>query len=609
MYKGQYGIAFWGDGTLFLTPNWNYTAAVDTSALQTNMAGNFRVAKVADGFKAGVKYYVTFGIDEIVKGDTKVANRITVRIEEETQNGLSRNTIGIVSYDFKYFDRWTEEKKIQLGASDTVVSLWQAKNANEKSNVLALANDTVVVEKTLNYGEWYDFSKEMTEANVDGYTIDGWAYGDEKIDFPMFGWWNKRIDASGFLIEAKLSPIEYAVSYVLPDGATSENPLNYTIESDWTLTDPINLPDGKLFAGWYEASDTGFTTPITTLKGKTGDIELVARMVNGYTITVNGEIFTWKEGDAAFNLVAPVISGKTFAKWQVLSGGEFVDYTGETTFAPTSSMTFKAVYDWTEYSISYVVEGATHENPTSYTIVSHVTLSLAQKDGYFFLGWYKDASFTTLVKTTENYAENLTLYAKFEQVLLPVSLTFDTSLAVQELPIPQLPDGSSYLVELYKGTENLPISDNGYTFTVAGEYVLKYTVTLPTGEIVTKETALTVRQVYNVTIYYGENQTLVLKKYTGEKINQLELPEPAQGYQFGGVYTDGQYTSIFDMNTEVVEDFDLYIKWTTIETAETDKKDIVATLLSGCSGSLTGGGMFVGLVLGVGVVLLKRKEK
>ncbi len=607
-YTGQYNLALWGDGTIFVSPNYAQTTNVDTSSTLANTASNFRVAQITDGFKVGVKYYVTFGVDEIYESETKVAHRITVRIAEETENGLSRNTLGVASYDFKHFDKWTEGNWIQLGAHSDIVSLWQAKNTDSVSKILFEVDNKIVATKQVGYGEWYDFSEEMSSATVDGYSINGWTYkeNDKLIDFIPSGYWNKNVGENGFLVEATITPIEYKVSYSVSSGATSINPSKYTIESEWSLAAPVNLPTGKLFAGWYEVGDTDFSDPITTLKGKTGDIELVARIVNGYTISVNDQTFTWQEGNEAFTLIAPDVQGKTFVKWQVLSGAEYVDYTGETTFVPDESMSFKAIYDWTTYSITYVAEGATHQNATSYTLETPLILTAATKEGEFFLGWYKEDTFLTNVETTMGFAEDLTLYAKFEKVVLPTALTYDTSSEAQFLPVPQLPDGSQYTVELYKGEEKLELTDNAYVFASEGAYTIKYKIILPTSEEVLREVALSVEKIYTVNVYYGDGEMLTLKKKAGDKLTATDIPETPEGVIYGGVYIDDDYQTEFDMNTEISSSINVYVKWITEEPEQED--GIFAWLnLSGCKSSVGVGSL--ALVGFASVVLLFKKKK
>ena len=603
IYASKYDLALWGDGTVYLTPSWSKTTGASVATDSERLISNFRVAKVVDEFEAGVKYYLTFGVDEIYNGNDKIANRITVRIAEETDGGLSQKTVGVLSYDYKYYDKWTEGTWIQLGAHSNVVSLWQAKNEQIKTRIVFAANDELVATKYLSYGDDYDFSNLKTLVNVDGYNINGWTYTNdtEILDFPECGVWNRHTAENGFLVEAKLVPIKYDITYTVSQGAWTQNPTQYTVESDWTLNAPVAIPEGKVFDGWYEISDTDFSTPITTLKGKTGDIELVARFVDGYSIKVDGLEHLWKLGDGAFTLLPSQQAGKTFVKWRVLNGNTFVDYTGEDSFIPTKNTTFKGVYEWTNYAISYVVDNGVHENVNTYTAETPVAFANATKQGYFFVGWYTDSAFTNRIVNTNGLFENITVYAKFVKDELPTSIALETSKKAQKLPVLDLPEGSRYTVKLCKGASEISNSDE-YLFSEAGEYALVYSIVLPTGETLEKTVALTVKQVYEVILYYGDGETLVLKKYAGEKLSETEIPSAPENCEFGGLYTDEKYTKAFNLDAEITSDIEIHVKWTAIES---ENKSSLGWIIGG----IVGGVVVIGAGIAIFFIIKKKKRK
>ena len=84
--------------------------------------------------------------------------------------------------------------------------------------------------------------------------------------------------------------------------------------------------------------------------------------------------------------------------------------------APLSSdMTVHARFTPVKYTITYHVDGGTHENTAAYTVEDAVVLSDAVKAGYTFLGWYSDSAFTTKVtEIAKGTTGDLSLYAKFE---------------------------------------------------------------------------------------------------------------------------------------------------------------------------------------------------
>lgn len=604
-YAGHYQLVLWGDGTVFLTSDWSTVKAQDSKGndIRNNQfVGQWRVQKLTDDFKVGVKYYVTFAVESVYDGTTQIADRVSVRIAQETEDCLSQNTLGVVSYDFKHFDKIEKGTWIQLGASSDVVSLWQTRNVETTGKIAFVAGEEILTTQTVFFGQAYDFRSLISGFDIAGYEVNGWEYydGKNRVDFRPSGTWNVPTTGDGVMVEPKLTLIEYSVTYSGLDGAISINPAKYTIESAWALNAPVNVPDGKVFDGWYLSEDTSFSTPITTLKGKTGNVELVARFVNGYNIKVDGVENVWKEGDSAFALNATPVKGKTFQKWQVFNGSTYVDYEGATTFTPNENMTFRSVYDWTTYSISYMVDGATHENVTSYTGATPVAFTAAKKDGYFFVGWYTDSSFENAIVSTEDCAKNLTLYAKFMENTLPKAISLDTSDKEQTLPVLDIPEGARYSVALYKGNEKLSDSDE-YLFKKAGEYTLKYTVVLASGESFDHEIALTVKQVYTVTIHYGENKTVALRKYVGEKLAEADIPETPEGMIFGGLYTDAQYTNAFDLSTVITQDTNIYVKWGEDE----EKKSNLGWIIGG----IAGGVVLIGAGVAVFFVLKEKKKK
>lgn len=473
--------------------------------------------------------------------------------------------------------------------------------ATKNFTVIVKGDEVLGTETAWKYGKPYDFSSYVSQAGKVGYELDHWViYYDgqtEKID--EAGVWEYDSTTNTFLIEAVYNPIDYNVTYA----AVCDNPTTYNIESDFALVAPSTIPDGKVFDGWYEASDTTFNTRITSLKGKIGDVELVARFINGYTITVDGQDFEWKAGDSAFVLNATPIKGKNFQKWQVLSGSEFVDYTGETSFTPNADVAFRAVYVWDTYTITYVAEGATHDNMVSYTGENVVTLNRASKEGYFFLGWYKENTFETLVTDTDGFAENLTLYAKFAEDKISKQLMFSVSETAQSLPIPQLPEDAQYVVELYSGEIPLSLTDNTYIFDKVGVYTLKYTIALPTGETVMRQVVLTVEQFYMVNVYYGDGEMLSLQIKSGEKLSKTDIPQPPEGVSFDGLYTDYKFTNVFDLNTAITQDTNIYVKW------NTKKDDGKVNLCSyfGCSSGIVDKGVLISVGVATLFVIKKRK--
>ena len=83
--------------------------------------------------------------------------------------------------------------------------------------------------------------------------------------------------------------------------------------------------------------------------------------------------------------------------------------------APLSGdMTVYAKFSAEEYTITYYVDGGTHENTTTYTVEDAVVLSDALKAGYTFLGWATSASASAAeyaADTVKNAPNGTVLYS------------------------------------------------------------------------------------------------------------------------------------------------------------------------------------------------------
>ena len=84
---------------------------------------------------------------------------------------------------------------------------------------------------------------------------------------------------------------------------------------------------------------------------------------------------------------------------------------------PEKSMTLTATWRPIEYTIDFHLDGSTTEYPVTSFVVTDSTIFLNEpvKEGYTFLGWYSDATFTTSVADyiEPSTAQSYTYYAKW----------------------------------------------------------------------------------------------------------------------------------------------------------------------------------------------------
>lgn len=112
---------------------------------------------------------------------------------------------------------------------------------------------------------------EPSDPKVNGYTFDGW-YSDlsctTEYDFSAV------IDKETS-VYAKLTPIQYNITYVLDGGVASDNMVStYNIETKVDLGVPTKA--NFVFVGWYTSATEG-TKVNSITKGNIGDITLYAR--------------------------------------------------------------------------------------------------------------------------------------------------------------------------------------------------------------------------------------------------------------------------------------------------------------------------------------------
>lgn len=614
----RYYIALYGDGTVQVASGATPWANGTTS--RTNKSKYWRIQNVTDKFRIGYTYYLTYGVDKVYERDENgnevlAAYRVSVRIEERVGIGLDRKLLGIVSYDNERVEDTADNKyviedssTIYGNTSKSYVTTYRSlgDETADVANIKFKIGDEIIAEKATYFGAVYDFT-EINEMELpDGYEkILGWTYTTTAglvKEFPLQGWYGSS--RKEMIVEAKTVAAQYSVEYL----NACENPTVYTTDSDFVLQAPTETPDdGSVFDAWYLESDTNFENPIISLKGLTGDLTLVARFAKKYRITViteNGtmEYFYSIGGNENMELVAPEMENKTFLGWSVATVDGYTAYEGATTFVPTQSAVFKAEYAWTEYEITYVTNGGTHENADTYTVNELVTFTDAKKSSYLFVGWYADSEYLTKVTDTENFVGNVTVYAKFIKNTLPkIDIPMERSVVAQTLPVPELPYGATYEVTLVKGGEELTVTDNQYAFDETGEYLLQYVIRLETGECVEYTVTYLVGNKYTVNIHYGNGEMITLEKIYGEKISEGDLPEIPDGYKFGGVYLDSTYGLEYDLATEISCDIDVYLKWIPVQTDTSEQ--------NGCSGSV--GGSFVGAITAlcsVAYVFLKRKN-
>ncbi len=199
------------------------------------------------------------------------------------------------------------------------------------------------------------------------------------------------------------------------------------------------------------------------------------------------------------------------------------------------------------------------------------TLPTTTKDGYTFLGWYKDAELTTPWGETDTVSGDMTLYAKWSQDDVPPSPPDELMNYIVKFKLSNGSEDIAITVQENK-TASRPTDPerDGYTFT--GWY---------SDEALTTAWSFDTLITSDITIYAGWEEiqitppityvTLTFETNGGSAIESVTVEEggkalrPADptkdGHTFGGWYSDEAFTDEWSFDTPITSDITIYAKW------------------------------------------------
>ena len=225
--------------------------------------------------------------------------------------------------------------------------------------------------------------------------------------------------------------VTYSITYELDGGEpTGNNPTNYTIESEITLSNPTK--DGYTFLGWTGSNGNTPEETVIIAKGSTGDRNYKANwqqnapdtytltLVAGTGIASVDENKAYK-ADESITLNYTLKDGYEFDKW-VDSEGNAV--TSPFTM-PAKDMTLTANAKPITYTITLDPNGGTVEYTTKeYNVeTAEFILPKATKDYYTFDGWVLNGGDPVeTVTITKGTHENRTYKAKFTPATYTITL-------------------------------------------------------------------------------------------------------------------------------------------------------------------------------------------
>ena len=244
----------------------------------------------------------------------------------------------------------------------------------------------------------------------------------------------------------------------------------------------------------------------------------------------------------------PTKENYTFAGWY--NGNEKFDFTT----VPTGDVTLTAKWTANDYYVSFVTEHG--DPPTSQNVKYNGTANDPGKlseDGYTFIGWYTDATYSTKFDFNQPIKRNTTVYAKWTAKDYEVSFITEHGKTPTSQNVP------------YNKTATNPgeLTAEGYTFDdwyTDATYSTKFDFTKPIKSNTTVYAKWTAKD-YEVSFIteHGKTPTSQNVPYNKTATNPGELT--AEGYTFDDWYTDDTYSTKFDFSTPITGDTKVYAKW------------------------------------------------
>ncbi len=174
------------------------------------------------------------------------------------------------------------------------------------------------------------------------------------------------------------------------------------------------------------------------------------------------------------------------------------------------------------------------------------------KEGYKFIGWYKDAKLTNEIDYYQKVSENITIYAKWEELIFDITYILNGGINDSRNPLTTTTNTNN--TALYEAIKE------GYTF-VGWKLNNGIITNLPS----TVKEDITLEAVYEIskhTLTYITNGGNEINPSIVEHGTNITLPVPTkEGYTFEGWFTDENLTTPHNPFNAIESDLTLYAKW------------------------------------------------
>ncbi len=375
----------------------------------------------------------------------------------------------------------------------------------------------------------------------EGYSFDGW-YFDSSFETSLT---NLTSNAYNIKLYAKWSPKTYSISYEMNGGINDQlNPTQFIFDSEYPI---IHNPtrEGHTFMGWY--LDADFEEILSNITTNSKDIVLHAKWeINVYKITYldwdNNSLYIYEyEYNSYLAFIEgaiPVREGYTFKEWDI--------ELPET--MPAMDLVLNAIYQVNSYEISFESNEGDFIEKLSLNYDTQLQLPKPNKEGYDFSGWYLDEMLSDVFELDKMPANNLLLYAKWENATFKLIFFDYNDEIIREDEISYMTDLSNYIKPV--------ISRMGYYFTGWSKSLPN---SMPAADYEVKAT-YTVNQ-YRINYDTVGGNTIFSEVYDfGEVLIEPQAPIK-EGHTFMGWFLDEQNQKPFVFTTMPAKNLILYAKW------------------------------------------------
>lgn len=262
-----------------------------------------------------------------------------------------------------------------------------------------------------------------------GYTFSGWYTNSGLTSAANMG--TLTMPGSNLTLYAKWTLNTHNVVFNTQFGTT---PASQSTAYGSEITPPATLSEeGYTFRGWYTESTfanlfvfSGSSMPdhVLNLYGKWtanyADVEF------NYNNGLNSVVETYAYNQLISLPTTPSRLGYTFAGWYKEAGLiNAFDFDSET--MPSDGLNLYAKWNPNNYGLSFESSVGTAPSNTTIEYNQNILVPNMSAQGYDFLGWYKDASFTQALDVSVDRmpANALRLYAKWNPITYTISYDYD----------------------------------------------------------------------------------------------------------------------------------------------------------------------------------------